>query len=78
MTFDNARCTSRAVGLVEVGNMNKRYLTHREVCEILGVHYRTLYRWRKSGYFPKPGYIGRQPVYSPEVVDDWIARQASQ
>ena len=56
--------------------MNKRYLTHQEVCEILDVHYRTLYRWRESGYFPKPGYIGRQPVYSPAVVYDWIARQS--
>lgn len=53
----------------------KGYLTHMEVCELLNVSRRTLFRWREVGYFPQPGYIGRQPVYSPEVVDQWISRQ---
>ena len=56
----------------------KNCLTQREVAELLNVSERTIQWWRQRGYFPQPGHIGRQPVYSPAVVDDWIARQASQ
>ena len=56
----------------------KKYLTHMEVCELLDVSRRTLFRWRQAGYFPQPGYVGRRPVYRREVVDEWLARQASQ
>ena len=56
----------------------KKYLTHMEVCELLDVSRRTLFRWREVGYFPQPGYIGRRPIYRREVVDEWLAQQASQ
>ena len=56
----------------------KKYLTHMVVCELLDVSRRTLFRWRQVGYFPQPGYVGRRPVYRREVVDEWLAQQASQ
>ena len=56
----------------------KKYLTHMEVCELLDVSRRTLFRWRQVGYLPPPGYVGRRPVYRREVVDEWLAQQASQ
>lgn len=56
----------------------KKYLTHMEVCELLSVSRRTLFRWRQDGYFPQPSYIGRRPVYGRDVVDAWITQQTSQ
>ena len=56
----------------------KNYLTHMEVCELLNVSRRTLFRWRQQGYFPQPGYVGRRPIYRREVVDEWLAQQTSQ
>lgn len=56
----------------------KNCLTQREVAELLNVSERTIQWWRQRGYFPQPGYIGRRPVYRRDVVDEWLARQASQ
>ena len=54
------------------------FLTQREVAELLNVSERTIQWWRQRGYFPQPGYVGRRPVYRREVVDEWLAQQASQ
>ena len=54
------------------------FLTQREVAELLNVSERTIQWWRQHGRFPQPGYIGRRPIYRREVVDEWLAQQASQ
>ena len=54
------------------------FLTQRELSQVLGVSERTIQWWRQHGRFPQPGYIGRRPIYRREVVDEWLARQASQ
>jgi hypothetical protein len=28
------------------------------------------YRWR--GYLPEPQYVGRTPVWKPDVIEEWI------
>jgi len=45
-----------------------RYLTKKEVCEMLGVTLPTLYRWDKSGYLPGIRF-GRKVRYRLSEVE---------
>lgn len=54
------------------------YLKPKEVCEILSINPSTLYRWTKSGKFPKPIVIGSTPRYSAETIQAFIQSREKQ
>ena len=41
----------------------------------LGVPVQTLYAWRKRGYGPAAGRVGRHLRYDPAVVRTWFIEQ---
>lgn len=49
------------------------YMSMKEVCNFIGVSRHTIYRWQKSGRFPKPYYLGTaSPRYSRQEVMEYI------
>ncbi|HRC87409.1 MAG TPA: helix-turn-helix domain-containing protein [Thermoanaerobaculia bacterium] len=53
------------------------YLRLREVCEMLGIHRDTLWRWRRVGLFPVP-FLGKKRgdlLWRRSDVEEWIARR---
>lgn len=54
-------------------DMRARFLTGREVDELLGISARTRFRWVASGHLPAPVRIGKQRVGWPvEMVESWL------
>jgi excisionase family DNA binding protein len=51
------------------------YLTEKQLAEQIGVHERTLWRWRESGTGPAATFMGRRPLYRVEAVRQWLAAQ---
>jgi prophage regulatory protein len=53
-----------------------RFLSLKQVCEEVGCHRTTLWRFVKKGTFPKPSceLFGR-PRWRKAVVEDWLAKQ---
>lgn len=55
-----------------------RLLTGGQVAKWLGVDQKTVYRWAKDGFFPKPVVLGdpdnpNAPVrYHKKEIDDWL------
>jgi DNA-binding transcriptional MerR regulator len=45
------------------------------VAQYLGVPVQTLYAWRKRGYGPPAGRIGRHLRYDPDEVRAWFRNQ---
>lgn len=52
--------------------MTDRFLTTRQLAELLGVSVRTLYRWRKTGHGPRPIIEGKWVRYQTVDVDEWL------
>lgn len=51
----------------------QRIIRLAELTEILGVSPSTVWRWRKSGVFPKPVSLGPKLVGWPSgIVSEWI------
>jgi len=40
-----------------------RYLTMRQIADLIGRSYRTVRRWAKDGFFGPPAYIRRSPQW---------------
>lgn len=56
-----------------------RYLRQPEVLARVGVSYITVYRWEKSGLFPKRKKLGPNTVaWLESEVEEWCARKAGQ
>lgn len=49
-----------------------------QVAAYLGVPVQTLYAWRKRGYGPPAGRVGRHLRYDPAAVRAWFAEQTRQ
>ncbi len=52
-----------------------RFLTQKQLSELLGVSERTLERWRVEGQGPKFVRAGRRPLYRFSDVDTWAQGQ---
>lgn len=44
----------------------------QDLIDILGVHERTIYRWRQEGVLPPPVYVGSTPYWRPEEFLRWL------
>ncbi|EGU56070.1 helix-turn-helix transcriptional regulator [Vibrio tubiashii] len=52
-------------------------LTTREVCRLIKRTPATLYRWWKSGRFPRPlRHNGRAYGWDKDAVDNWLKHQS--
>ena len=50
-----------------------RFLRTKDVCEMLGVHRMTLWKWRREGTFPKGQLIGPRTVgWLESEVEEWM------
>lgn len=49
--------------------MDKRFLTVRDLCEVLQVHRSTIYEWRKEGRLPEPVKAWGSPRFDREEVE---------
>lgn len=49
--------------------------TVEDVSDFLGVSVMTIYHWRRTGYGPKGGRVGRYLRYRPEDVRSWFDAQ---
>jgi predicted DNA-binding transcriptional regulator AlpA len=55
------------------GQLAKLPLLHtQDLIEILGVHERTIYRWRELGVLPPPVYVGATPYWRAEDFLRWL------
>jgi predicted DNA-binding transcriptional regulator AlpA len=54
------------------------FLSPDQVAEMLGLHPRTLWRWRNEGRGPNYIPIGRKTYYSLESVQAWLRSQEVQ
>ncbi|KJS25070.1 MAG: hypothetical protein VR75_12470 [Hyphomonadaceae bacterium BRH_c29] len=59
-------------------NFNEQFLPPQEVANMLGVHPRTLWRWRTEGIGPRYIPIGRKTYYSRESISEWLRSQEVQ
>ena len=49
-----------------------RYLSTEEAATYLGVHRKSIPRWRRDGTFPDPDFwLGRSPGWRRETLDQW-------
>lgn len=55
--------------------MTAAWMNKSELASYLGYATRTIDRWRKIGYLPKPRYIAGRPRWSAKEIDLWISRQ---
>ena len=58
--------------------MQNRIIRKKELCEITGLSYSTIYRLEKLGRFPKRRKLGDWAVgWLGKDVDTWVASQAT-
>lgn len=69
MPFVNKHC-------MVVYKMTEKIIRTRQVCSVLGIAPVTLWRWRRSGIFPEPGFIigARMRGWPESTVNAWIAK----
>ena len=51
--------------------------TVQQVSDYLQVPVQTLYTWRKTGYGPPAGRVGRSLRYDPDSVREWFNLQTA-
>ena len=56
----------------------ERYLTIKEVSELLRVPQQTIYNWRTRHYGPPATKVGQQLRYSVTALEAWLAAQADE
>lgn len=44
-----------------------------EAAAMLGVHWRTLWKWNKQGYGPRPTRMGWKIFYRRAAIVEWLA-----
>lgn len=58
-------------------DITMRILRKREVADRLGISTMTLWRWEKSGDFPRKVQLGSASVgYLEDEIDNWIQARA--
>lgn len=50
----------------------KRLLTIKDLCGLIGISRRTVYRLRVAGELPPPIRIGKCNRWDAEVIDRWL------
>lgn len=63
--------TSRADRQAE-SPLPTRYLTPRDLADLLGVPQATIYQWRYQRIGPRGFRVGRHLRYDPKAVREWI------
>jgi excisionase family DNA binding protein len=53
----------------------KKYISTRQLAEMVGCHVDTLQRWRTAGSGPVPTKIGRLWKYEMADVDQWLQQE---
>lgn len=54
--------------------MITNYLTAKEVAEVAGLQYKTLWTYLKRDTLPTPDvHIGNKPLWNKETIDHWLA-----
>jgi predicted DNA-binding transcriptional regulator AlpA len=62
------------------GEVLAGYISEQQLADQLGVHWRTIYRWRQLGIGPPVTQIGPKKIaYRADAVRDWLmARERKQ
>ncbi|MCR9201335.1 MAG: helix-turn-helix domain-containing protein [Planctomycetaceae bacterium] len=55
-------------------NDTPQILTGQQLADLLGVHRRTLSKWRQDGTLPPANKLGRAWVWHRDAIEAWIAR----
>lgn len=56
--------------------MITEYLTAKEVADIAGLQYKTLWTYRKRNTLPEPDvYLGNKPLWTRQTIDSWMAER---
>ena len=56
-----------------------KFIRRRKTAEMIGVSPATLWRWTRSGHFPKSIHLGPNTVGWREAdIDAWIEQRASE
>jgi len=73
------QCNEPGSSLQDLAEINRRSAAFRmlsiaDVEKKTGLHRQTIFRWYKSGRFPKPGkYAGsNRNIWPEQVIDRWI------
>ena len=53
--------------------MALRLLSKREVLDIVGISYPTLWDWMRAGKFPRSREVGGRSMWRSDEIDEWIA-----
>ena len=53
-------------------NIEDRYITIKEVAELLRVCRASIYSWAKAGLFPQPIKFGTASRWSLQEIEDWV------
>ena len=51
----------------------ERWLPREAFAKLVHIHWRTAWRWQKTGRGPRCFYIGRRPFYPLADVKQWLA-----
>jgi len=51
----------------------ERLLTKREVLDIVGLSYPTVWAWMRAGRFPRSRIVGGRSMWRSSEVDAWLA-----
>ena len=57
---------------------NERYLTRKELCEVLAITPRTLYNWRRHGQSPPATPVGNRNLYNMRVLAQWLVQREAE
>jgi len=63
---------------IEHGMASEPLWNPEQVAEYLGIPVETLRSWKRTGYGPRPGKVGRHVRYDPVEVRAWFAKQLTQ
>lgn len=52
------------------------YLTAKEVADVAGLQYKTLWTYLKRNTLPTPDtYIGNKPLWKQKTIDSWMSER---
>jgi len=54
----------------------KKWLTNKDIVELTGLKYKTLYKYRARAVMPTPDiYIGNKPLWRNTTIEDWVSKR---
>ena len=66
--------TQRKTRITPPSPHTERFLTTEDIAKLLGVGYRTAFRWKAMGILPKPVRLLGTLRWDPKIIELWRAQ----